>query len=401
MRSSIAPFELAVDTRRDAARSVVLRYLNALRFPETNGDERRFRDLLARCSIAEGMRLFPLLVHEGVELHVLDETSAMHTGTLKSIDGCVTIASCLLQGFRRIVFETGGNTGVALAAYGRAAGLETFCVVPVENVGLLDGRAFDGGGAHLIAVDDPGLVRPVAERLAERLGLARVPRVDWRIMASRFRGCFLLEQLQGGATYSHFVQTISAAFGPLGIYDVLAGAATPPPTFVGVQQAENCAMFRAWRARSADVPAAPVRSTAALLTPVMYDARPQTYGTFDGLVRLLERTGGHLTTIDHADFDGVLGGHPAGRRVLELLAERGVEIVRRDGRIVEKTGLMAIVGALKEIDAGAIPRGSRILCALTSGAGTPDGRAVPELRVRDLAQLDDEAGERWSRGAHA
>lgn len=394
-------FEPSGDGRADGARSVVLRYLHALRCPEANGDEARFRDLLARCSIAEGMRLFPLLSHGGVELHVLDETSGMHTGTLKSIDGCVTIASCLLHGFRRVVFETGGNTGVALATYGQRAGLETFCVVPEENLPLLHGPAFGADGAHLVSVADPGLVRPVAEHLASRYGLARVPRVSWRIMASRFRGFFLLDQLRAGASFSHFVQTISAAFGPIGIYDVLAEGGAPLPRFVGVQQDGNCAMFRAWKARSADVPAVPVRSTAALLTPVMYDARPQTYGTFDGLMRLLDRSEGHLTTIDHADFDATFARHPTGRAVLGALAARGVEIARRDGTIVEKTGLMAIVGALKEIDAGTIPPGSRVLCALTSGAGVPDGRAVPELHLRDLAALDGEARARWFRDADA
>lgn len=396
-----APFERAVDTRHDASRSVVRRYLRALRFDETDGQEGGFRDLLARCSITEGARLFHLLAYEGVDLHVLDETSAMHTGTLKSIDGCVTMATCLLRGFRRVVFESGGNTGVALAAYAARVGIETFCVVPEENLPLLDGRAFAGEGAHLIAVRDPGLVRPAAERLAAGHPLARIPRVSWRITASRFRGCFLLEALLGGIEFSHLVQTISAGFGPIGIYDVLAEHGARLPTFVGVQQAENCAMFRAWQARSPDVPAAPVRSTAALLSPVMYDSRPQAYGTFERLTSLLERTGGHLSTLSHAEFDGALERHPVGRDVLRLLAERGVEIARRDGTVVEKTGLMAIAGALKEIDAGTIPPGSRIVCCLTSGAGTPDGHAVPELRVRDLVTLEREARERWFREPNA
>jgi threonine synthase len=401
MRPSTALRELTVDPRHDPARSVVLRYLPALRFPEMDGQEGRLRELIARCSIAEGMRVFPLLAYAGVELHVLDETSAMHTGTLKSIDGCVTMAACVTNGYRRVVFETGGNTGVALAAYGKRAGVETFCVVPEENLRLLDSGTFAGEGTHLIAVQDPGLVRPVAERLADRFGIARVPRVPWRIMASRFRGCFVLEQLLGGAAFSHFVQTISAAFGPIGIYDVLAQHGAAEPTFVGVQQAENCAMFRAWQAQSADVPTTPVRSTAALLSPVMYDAKPQHYGTLEGLTRLLARTGGHLTTIDHAEFEDALGRHPAGRDVLALLAEHGVNVTRRDGTIVERTGLMAIAGALREIDAGKIPRGSRVLCSLTSGAGTTDGRAVPELRVRDVDALEAEAGARWFRGLDA
>jgi hypothetical protein len=139
--SSSTRFELAVDRRHDAARSVVLRYLRALDFSDANGRETDFRDLLAACSIAEGMRCFHLLTYEGVELHVLDETSAMHTGTLKSIDGCVTMAVCRMHGHRRVVFETGGNTGRRWPRTAGRRAFETFCVVPEENLALLDGPA--------------------------------------------------------------------------------------------------------------------------------------------------------------------------------------------------------------------------------------------------------------------
>ena len=385
----------------EPAQSVVLRFLEAVDFPEITASVEPFRRLLERCSLREGARLFPLLTYAGVDVFVLDESSAMHTGTLKSIDGCVTSAACLAHGFRRIVFETGGNTGNALTVYGRHAGLETFCVVPEENLTLLDRDVFDDEQAHLIAVRDPAMVRPVAERLAARFDVARVPRVDWRIVASRFRGCFILEHLQQDGAFSHLVQTISAGFGPIGIYDVLERHGATLPTFVGVQQAGNCAMFRARQTGSRDLAPIPVASTAALLSPVMYDAHPGTYGTYDALANLLDRTGGHITTIDHAEFDRAFGEHDGGRHVMSRLAEQGFAVGRRDGRIIDKTGLMAIAGTLKQIDAGMIPHGSRVLCAMTSGAGTADGLARPDLTVSDPDAFEREARARWFRGDHA
>ena len=393
--SDSTPFERGIDRGVDPAESVVRRYAPALRLPEEHAPEEDFRALLEKCSIAEGIRWFPLCTFEGVAIDVLDETSRMRTGTLKSIDGCVTTAACLARRYARIVFETGGNTGMALAAYGQRAGLETFCVVPEENVALLDSRVFAHGSTRLIAVGDPAMVRPTAERLSERYDVPRVPRPTWRHLASRFRGSFVLEQLLRGERWTHFVQTISAAFGPIGIYDALNGHDVPTPTFIGVQQAENCAMFTAWRAGSPDVRTRPVRSTAALLSPVMYDARPQTYGTFERLSNLLARTSGRLTTLDHDGFERLLDEHPVGRELLSCLADRGVTITCRDGRIVERTGLMAILGALDEVDNGRIARGSRVLVALTSGAGTSDGRAVPHLRLNELSMLDACADQRW------
>ena len=267
--SDSTPFERGIARGVDPAESIVRRYAPALRLPEEHAPEEDFRALLDTCSIAEGIRWFPLCTYQGVAIDVLDETSRMRTGTLKSIDGCVTTAACLARRYARIVFETGGNTGMALAAYGQRAGLETFCVVPEENLALLDSHVFGHESTRLIAVGDPAMVRPTAERLSERYGVPRVPRPTWRHLASRFRGSFVLEQLLRGERWTHFVQTISAAFGPIGIYDALDGHDVPTPTFIGVQQAENCAMFTAWRAGSPDIRTRPVRSTAALLSPVM------------------------------------------------------------------------------------------------------------------------------------
>ena len=106
-------------------------------------------------------------------------------------------------------------------------------------------------------------------------------------------------------------------------------------------------------------------------------------------------TGHHLRPIRETDVDVLLDEHPVGRELLSCLADRGVTITCRDGRIVERTGLMAILGALDEVDNGRIARGSRVLVALTSGAGTSDGRAVPHLRLNELSMLDACADQRW------
>ena len=141
--------------------SIVLRYRNALTFGAPEEDS-VYKDFLKKTSIREGARIFPLLTYRGVDIHILDESSLMHTGTLKSIDGCITISKCKLKGYERVVFESGGNTGTALTEYGQRAGLETFFFIPEENVPLLNSRIFEPGKAHLISVVEPGLVKKAA-----------------------------------------------------------------------------------------------------------------------------------------------------------------------------------------------------------------------------------------------
>jgi hypothetical protein len=372
-------FRDAIDRSHDSAQSVVLRYRKAVRLEPDEGDDERLKALLERTSIREGLRIVPLCTYRGVQIDILDETTMMRTGTLKSIDGCVTTAQCLLRGDRRIVFESGGNTGAALALYGGRVGLETFLFVPAENLDLLDADAFAGGRAQVIAVESPRDVKPAAAAFAIRNGLPRVPELAWRIQASAFVGCFLLERLLEDQPYDVLAQSISAAFGPVGIYRVLGAHRERLgrlPSFLGVQQTSNCAMVRAWRASVARPPAKPIDSTAGLLARVMYDGEPGTYGTFEPLRRILVETGGELVELDHDEFDRGLSTVVDGKGLMSQLARRGVHVTLRDGEVQEKTGLMALAGTVREIESGRIAAGSRVLVCMTGGTARPRGRVV-------------------------
>lgn len=379
-RFSTDRFVGAIDPRWEASQSVVLRYRNAVRLESSEEDDACLKALFERTSVREGVRVLPLFSYRDVDVSVLDETSLMHTRTLKSIDGCVTTAHCLLRGYQRVVFESGGNTGTALTAYGTRVGLETFLFVPAENVALLDGRFFDSEAAHVIAVDRPRDVKPAAAIFAPRHGLSRIPELGWRIQASTFVGCFLLEHLLDHGPYDVLAQSISAAFGPVGIYRVLAShreRLDRLPSFLGVQQAANCPMVRAWK--NGGAPSAgssdprPIESTTELLARVMYDGEPGTYGTLDPLRRILVDTGGDLTTVDHDEFRRGLATIVDGRSILDHLADRGIEIATRGGEIIEKAGLMALVGTLREIESGGIASGKRVLVCITGGTAQPGG----------------------------
>ena len=170
MGNSNSHFLESIDKKYPAETSIVLRYRNAFTFG-TEEEDSRFKGLLKSTSIREGSRIFFLLKYKGVEIFALDETSLMHTKTLKSIDGCVTTARCKWAGYDRVVLETGGNTGSALTAYGTRSGLETFCFIPRENLYLLNSKFFASPKAHLISVEDPGLVKKSTQLFGKLYGL--------------------------------------------------------------------------------------------------------------------------------------------------------------------------------------------------------------------------------------
>ena len=381
MNNSDGSFEYSIDHRCPAERSIVLRYKDHFSFGSTPDEDAQFKRWLEKTSIREGARIFPLFSHRGVDVHVLDETSAMHTGTLKSTDGCITIAKCKSRGHERIVFESGANTGTALTEYGVNAGLETFFFLPEENVLLLREKTFASPMAHLISVDHPGRVKRAARLFARLNNIRHVPETGWRYEASRFRGCFVLEHVLTHGAFDWVTQSISAAFGPIGIYSVLARwqkQAGKLPRFLGVQQKANCPMYRAWKANSREVTPMPVHSTGNLLTKSMYDFAPHTYGTFQDLMELLDDTQGELTTVTHNEFFDFLDRSFEGSTIAEVLGANGINV---GNKIVETTGLMCLAGTFKEIERGTIPRGARILCCLTSGTQTADGQAQPERRI--------------------
>jgi len=210
LTNSDSHFLKSIDKKYPAETSIVLRYRNAFTFG-TEEEDARFKDLLKSTSIREGARIFFLLKYKGVEIFVLDETSLMHTKTLKSIDGCVTIARCKLAGYHRVVLETGGNTGSALTAYGTRSGLETFCFIPRENLSLLNSKFFKSPKAHLILVEDPGFVKESAHLFEKLYGLKHIPETSWRFEASRFRGLRILEYLlDESMKFDWITHTISA-----------------------------------------------------------------------------------------------------------------------------------------------------------------------------------------------
>jgi threonine synthase len=390
MKNSRMSLYKCIDTKYDPQTSIVLRYRNAFKTEMTDEEDSRYKEWLQKTSIREGARIFPLFMYKGVEIHILDETSLMHTNTIKSIDGCITIARCKLKNYDRVVFESGGNTGTALTEYGQSAGIETFLFLPEENIPLLNSRVFESDKAHLISVEEPSQVKRAAY-LFERLnGLKHIPETGWRYEASKFRGFFILEHMLGNGRFDWLTQTISAAFGPIGIYWVLMnfnkemGAI---PRFLGIQQEANCPMYKAWKSKRTMIEPTEINSTEKLLTKVMYDVKPHTYGTYKDLTDILVSTNGDLTTINHSEFAGLLECEFDGEGILELLKENGIEITVNNGEVVEKTGLIALAGTIKEIDSGNIAKGSKVLCCLTSGISEADGKAKPWYRIPSLDSM--------------
>ncbi len=398
-------FERFIDTGYPPETSVVLRYMNGLVFRAAEDEDRKYKDLLRNISIREGARIFHLINYRGVEIHVLDETSLMHSKTLKSIDACISIAHCKLQGYNRVVLESGGNTGTAFTEYAQKAGVETFLFIPDDNLQLMNSRSFRDKKSHLVTVENAGEVKKAAHLFSGITGIPHIPDIEWRYQASMLRGLFILEQMLTKGRFDWITQTISAAFGPIGIYRILSqfkDQVGDLPGFMGIQQLANCPIYRAWNSRRPGIKPVETGPAEKLLTRVMYDSKPQTYGSFNEFIDLLNAVKGDLTTISRTEFEDLLKHEFHGKGILRLLKDNGIEITLRDREVVEKTGLISLAGTLKEIDGGTIASGSRVLCCITSGMSGADGKAQPEFVIKDPETMVSEYSRKLSGGySHA
>ena len=97
-------------------------------------------------------------------------------------------------------------------------------------------------------------------------------------------------------------------------------------------------MFKAWKSKETDG-LTEITSTGLLLSKVMYDAKPETYGSYEDLRNILSATGGDLTTVDHHEFNGFLEETYDNKTILDLLKDQGIEITVRGGERHRKNGI--------------------------------------------------------------
>jgi len=335
---------------------------------------------LAAVAIAEQVRIVGLVLeHRGVQVDLLDESSLMHTGTFKAPLAGVAVADLLQNGQQQFMTVSAGNTAEAMAAYATPHGLECFLFVTARSHYKLNHQFFDHPRVHLFELDvpEPELKRVGAE-FSRRTGLVTLPKPEHQMGTNKLRALVLADQYRRGRRwYDWTVQSLSGGFGPVGFYggieELVVRGEWPVdavPALLGVQQEGNCPLVpgHAPADNCTDRP---------LIEPTLYATRPAGAA---GLRRITRHYGGEFVAVSnrsYLDRETVL---------LELLRKHGLPCGRAlfaPGQpLVERSGLLALQGAVEAIDRGAIPRGSRVLVCLTGGC-TADRIAPvePELRL--------------------
>lgn len=368
-----------VDDKYKPEQSIILRYHKSGLSGLTESDH-------LPVSQKEGARIFHLLDYKKVPIFILDETTLMTTNTFEALVAEITLAHCKKFGYKKIVFSSGGNLGVALSNYASKAGIESYSFNPLNNMSLLDEKIFKNNGAHLIAVKDTQKTRKMMLEFKKRMERSLnydplVPQSKWRFEALGYRGFFIAEfMIKNRINFEAISQTLSAGFGPLGTYEILGNLfknknITRLPKFLGIQQEANCYFFQKWSRKK-------IHSDSPLIVPTLFDKNPdKTFGTYNLIKNLLKNTKGCILTISQGEFDNYIS-----KDILKALSRNGIQHVIHDKKIIFRSGLMALSGLLKAIDNHFIENGPVLVC-MTDGVREYTKPAQPEFVISEESDL--------------
>lgn len=373
-----------IDTVYSTEDSLPLRYLNGISSCELSQD-----DLRAIC-LREGARICHFTRYKDVSIFLVDETTLMASGTFKTLEACLTVALCKKKGYDKVVFSSGANYGSAVTLYAQKAGIETFFFHPKSTLWKLDGRLFKDSTAHLISVNKPEKeVKKAALLFSEMFGIKHIPEKEWRLMATGLRAFFVFEFMLKNQIRFHWLsQAVCAGYGPIGFYNKASQLLQEEmigkndiPKFLGIQQTALSPMVRAWNKRHDHIlPEDITDAQEELLVPALYNANPG--NSYSQLYKYLNDYGGCLSSVDREEFEEYAPF------IINKLNEIGIKLTSRniDGKevILEKAGLLGLVGVLKAINQGIIKKGECLLVFFTGGAGAHSGDgAISEYEVRE------------------
>jgi threonine synthase len=387
-------FGALVDESIAAEQSLLLRYHLVL--SQLHPDIAVSKEDLTASSIREGARIFRLTQYRGVDILVCDESSLMATGTYKDLDACLMAAIANRTGLNAIVLSSGGNLGYAMARYARQAGLRVYLFHPKSTLYKLDAANFGWEGVKVIPVDRPEPeVKALARDFADAYGITHVPHLDWRFAASTVRAMHIAEKLLlPGKQVDWVAQAICAGFGPVGVYDCWAwlireGLLRPAavPRFLGVQQAANAPIVRAWEAGAREITEeyADNRAKDRYIEPGLYNTNPNV--NYSNLRSLMDQFGGVFLEVQGEEYQA------SEETVLRWFHDAGLEFTRipQTAAILERAGILTGVGILKAIEQGAVKPGARVLYLLTGGFRRLSSfeQLQPELEVDGKRPIAD------------
>ncbi len=288
----------------------------------------------------------PRLTGREVELYVKYE-GLNPTGSFKDRGMTVAVTKAVEEGSRAVICASTGNTSASATAYAARAGIQAFVLIPEGKIALGKLAQAMLHGARVLQIQgnfDDGM--RLVKELGEETPVTIVNSINpYRLQGQKTAAFEIVDEL-GFAPDYHCLPVGNA--GNITAYWMgyreyhEHGLVNALPRMVGYQ-AEGAAPL---------VRGAPVERPETVATAIRI-GHPQSW---EGAVRARDESGGWFDALSDAEI----------LEAQRLLAER-------EGVFCEPASAASLAGALRDIRAGRIPEGSRVVCTLTGhGLKDPD-----------------------------
>lgn len=334
------------------------------------------KKLLLSSSISEFAAVIECGEYKGVKIDGLDMSSGAKTGTFKDWVACATIAYCRHNKIEHFVTQSSGNTANALAAYCSEFEQRVTIFYMLGNSQKIKPQFFDGENLELIAVDGTeSRMKELTQKYSESQRVPWLPRLEIQDFANSVRADFISQFCADrGSHYDWHSQSLSSGYGVFGFYQGLQRLEhLTDYKFLGVQQSVVSPFIKRFKP---DEFSGVNLEEETLIEKTLFRSSP-TENLYSRMSNILKLYGGSFSLVTNAVYDSYE------EAALSVLQAGGAEVVRDSSdEIIEKSGLIDLIGVLKAIDGGLIDGGSSVLVSITGGLGDgPAGQLSPSKIV--------------------
>jgi threonine synthase len=93
---------------------------------------------LQKASLNEVDLIKKVINYKGVDINLLDMTTASPSNTFKDVMACVTFASAMEQGIKAFCCQSSGNTAMSFIKYANHTGMKMILFYPLKNAYKID-----------------------------------------------------------------------------------------------------------------------------------------------------------------------------------------------------------------------------------------------------------------------
>ncbi len=302
----------------------------------------------------------PKLIGKKVEIYIKYE-GLNPTGSFKDRGMCMAVTKAVEEGSKAIICASTGNTSAAAAAYAARAGITAFVLIPEGKIALGKLSQAMMHGAVVIQIKgnfDVGmqLVKDVAKEAPVTIVNSINP---YRLQGQKTAAFEIVEEL-GSAPDFHCLPVGNAGnisahwMGYKEYHD--HGIVNNLPRMVGYQAAGSAPFIRGHMVDDPETVATAIRIGHPQSWDLAWKLQKESNGWFD------ECTDKEILAAQ------------------KLLAER-------EGIFCEPASAAALAGAMRDINSGKIPEGSKIVCTLT-GHGLKDPDTAIKQSSSSLMTVD-------------